>query len=110
MKKGDKNADKVNERVADYRIRSQRGGMKRVETTVASEDVNLIKDVAMVLRAGGPLAGELREVIRALLPGEQAQTAEQLLDFFQTSPLREEDRHIFEGLRERSAGRSIDFE
>lgn len=110
VKKGNKNADGVNKRVSEYHVSNQRGGMNRVETTVAAEDVNLINDVAKVLRVGGPLAGSLREGIRALLPGDQAQTGEQLIDFFQTSPLREEDRHIFEGLRERPTGRSIDFE
>ena len=81
-----------------------------METTVAVQDVKLIKDVAKALRDGGPLAGELRDGIRALLPDEQAQTGEQLIDFLQTCPLRDEDRHIFEGLRDPSSGRSVDFE
>lgn len=75
----------------------------------ATEDIKLIKNIAKVLSAGGPVAEKLREGIRAWLPWRQAQSGEQLVDFFQTSPLREEDRHIFEGLPERSIGRLVDL-
>jgi len=100
----------VSDRVANYRSRNQREGMRRVETTVSAEDINLIKDVAKALREGGSIAGELRLSIRSILPAEQAQTAEELLAFFRTSPLKEEDQHIFESERDRSTGRTADFE
>ena len=106
-----KNSDnKVSDRVSHYRIRNKREGMKRVETTVSAGDVNLVKDVAKVLRAGGPLAVELRQSIRSMLPAVQASTGEELLVFFQTSPLREEDEHVFDDVRDRSTERTVDFE
>lgn len=110
MKKPDKTAHKVSDRVAGYRARKDREGVKRVETTVPAEDISLMKDVATALRAGGPVATELRQGIRAILPGGQAQTGEQLLAFFRTSPLKEEDEHIFDDLRDTSPGRTVDFE
>lgn len=105
-----KSENKVRDRVADYRTRNQREGMRRVETTVSAEDIKLIKDVAKALRGGGSLAGELRLGIRSILPVEQAQTPEELLTFFQTSPLNEEDQHILGHERDRSTGRTADSE
>jgi len=110
-KKHDNASDQVNDRVADYRVRTEREGLKRVETTVSAEDASLIKDVAKVLRAGGPAADEIRTTLRANLPAKQASTGQELLEFFGSSPLRlDDDEHILDIERDRTSGRTADFE
>lgn len=109
-KKRDNSSDQVNDRVADYRVRTEREGLKRVETTVSAEDAKLIKDVAKVLRAGGPVAEEIRITLRATLPAKQASTGQELLDFFGSSPLRSDDEdHVLDIARDRTSGRTADF-
>ena len=110
MNSSDKPENKASERVADYRVRNHREGMKRVETTVSADDVDLIKDVAKALRGGGALAGELRLTIRSVLPPAQAATGEELVAFFRSSPLHEEDEHVLDIERDQSGGRTADFE
>ena len=101
----------VNERVADYRVRTNKQGLKRVETTVPEDDLDLIKGAAKVLRAGGPLASELRLAMLSVLPGTQAKTGAELLQFFQESPLLSDDEMtLFDIERDQSTGRTADFE
>lgn len=116
-KKNDNSSDKVNDRVADYRVRTEREGLKRVETTVSAEDASLIKDVAKVLRAGGPVAEEIRATLRSTLPATQARTGQELLSFFGSSPLRTDDAERLDEVerlmdieRDRTSGRTADFE
>ena len=111
MKRSNKDPDQVNDRVADYRVRTEREGLKRVETTVLAEDASLIKDVAKVLRTGGPVADEIRSTLRAKLPAKQAHTGQELLKFFGSSPLRTDDvDRLFDTERDRTSGRAADLE
>ena len=80
MNQEKKPENRVSERVANYRTRNQREGIRRVETNVLAKDIVLIKDVAKVLREGGSKASDLRQSIRAALPAVQAQTAEELFE------------------------------
>ncbi len=104
------NPNAVNERVANYRVRADREGLKRVETTVSAQDVNLMKDVARVLREDGDRAGELRDALRSLLPVRRARTGAELLAFFQEFPAAEEgEDEPVEFERDNSSGREIDL-
>jgi len=78
-----------------------------VETTVSTDDADLIKDVAKVLREDGVEAGELRRAIRSLVPTARAGTGAELLEFFQRSPLADETSSLE---RDSSGGRSADFD
>jgi len=102
---------RVGERMADYRLRTERGGLKRVETTVSVDDVLLMKDIARVLRAGGPVAADLRNIIQSALPARQAQTGRELLAILNSGiVLSEDEEKLFDVERDRSSGRSADFE
>lgn len=103
--------DRVNDRVATYRARTERAGLKRVETTVPMDDASLIRDIARVLRDDGERADELRAALLALLPARRARTGAELLAFFRRCPLAsaeaEEEAASFE--RDPSPGRTIDL-
>ena len=110
-KTNNNDSGQVNDRVADYRVRTEREGLKRVETTVSAEDASLIKDIAKVLRTGGPVADEIRTTLREKLPASQAHTGQELLKFFGSSPLRKDDgESLFDTERSRKSGRTADFE
>src|SRR5262245_52320845 len=47
-----------------HRTRLQKRGLRRVEVTVRSEDVELLRDVAAALRADGELARWMRNALR----------------------------------------------
>ena len=103
--------DRVNERMANYRARTEQEGMKRVETTVSVNDVALMKDIARVLRAGGPDASDLRNSIYAALPARQAQTGRELVEILLAGvELSPEEEELFTVERDRSSGRTADFE
>ncbi len=102
--------DKVNDRVASYRARADREGLKRVETTVSMEDVNLIKDVARILREDGERAGELRAALRPFLSARRARTGEELVAFFRRCPLASgPDEERVEFARDNSQDRDVDL-
>ena len=101
----------VNDRVANYRVRTDRKGLERLETIVSTEDVNLIEHVARILRENEAGAAELRTVLRSLLPTRRARTGEELLAYFQEFPRsRDDDDDAVEFVRDGSNGRIVDFE
>lgn len=102
--------DEVRERVTSYRARAEQNGLQRVETTVSMEDTRLIKDIAKVLRRDDDSADHLRASIRALLPTRQAVTGDELLAFFRESPWATEGDDLPLTERDRSTGRSADFD
>ena len=67
-------------------------------------DVELIRRLAIRLRAGGEQVERLRASVSAVLGFQPAQTGDELLAFFRSSPLVGEDLS-FE--RDRSSGRPV---
>ena len=106
----DRKIDDVRDRVADYRVRTERQGLQRVETTVMADDAHLVKNVAKAFRDGGPVAEELRHAIRSIVPSPRAETGEELLAFFRRSPLAEGYEETPSIERDSSGGRSADFD
>ena len=100
-------SDRRKSRVARHRTRVATGGSKRVEVTVPSGDARLVKAVARTLRAGGADAEHVREALQPLLSSSVARTGAELVAFFRRSPLVGTDLSLE---RDRSEGRSIDFE
>jgi hypothetical protein len=96
----------ANTRVARYRDRQARNGLRRVEVAVPIGDVALIRRLAGELRAGSETAAELRAAFAGPSRFKPTQTGDELLAFFRSSPLVGEDIS-FE--RDRSPGRSIDL-
>ena len=93
-------------RTARYRKRQAIRGTKRVEVTVPAADVELIRRLARELRTGGEQAERLRASVRSAFGYQPAQTGDELVEFFRSSPLVGEDLS-FE--RDRSPGRKIDL-
>jgi hypothetical protein len=93
-------------RTARYRKRQAFLGTKRVEVTVPTVDIELIRRLATELRTGGEHAERLRASVRSAFGRQPAQTGDELVDFFRSSPLIGEDLS-FE--RDRSPGREIDL-
>lgn len=98
--------DAADSRMARYRDRQARGGLRRVEVAVPLEDVALIRRLAGELRAGGEAAEQLRAAVGDQGAFRPAQTGAELLAFFRSSPLVGEDLS-FE--RDRSSGRPIEL-
>ena len=94
-------------RVGRYRIKAAAAGIARVEVSVPSEDVGLVKAVAGTLRRGGTAANELRKTLAPTMPPPRAKTGAELVAFLQASPLRDAD-FIVE--RDRSPGRPVELE
>jgi hypothetical protein len=93
-------------RMTRYRDRQTRTGLRRVEVAVPAEDATLIRRLASELRAGGEAAERLRAAVGHLDGFRPAQTGDELLAFFRSSPLVGEDIS-FE--RDPSPGRPIDL-
>ena len=93
-------------RVARHRRRLASQGLRRVEATVPERDTELVRQVADILRAGGPEAERLRQAVTSVTDEHQARTGEDLLAFFRSSPLVEADID-FE--RDRSPPRDVDL-
>ena len=89
-------------RTARYRERQGSRGTRRVEVTVPAQDVELIRRLASELRAGGEQAQRARARVGCGSDLRPAQTGEELLAFFRSSPSVGEDLS-FE--RDRSTGR-----
>jgi hypothetical protein len=68
--------------------------------------VELIRRLATELRTGGEQVERLRASVRSAFGFQPAQTGDELVDFFRSSPLVGEDLS-FE--RDRSPGREIDL-
>ena len=94
-------------RVARHRTRVTAGGSKRVEVTVPSKDITLVKQIAGVLRSGGGQAKRIRETLQPYVSAPRARTGAELVRFFRESPLVESDLQID---RDGSTGRSVDFQ
>lgn len=94
-------------RVARHRAKAAASGSQRVEVTVPAHDAPLLKAIAGALRSGGPEAKRVRETLLPMLSSKKARTGMELVAFFRASPLASAEL-TFE--RDRSAGRSIDFE
>lgn len=93
-------------RTARYRERQASLGTKRVEVTVPAADVELIRWLASELRTGGEQAERLGAAVRSAFGLRPAQTGDELVEFFRSSPL------VGEGLsfeRDRSPGRKLDL-
>lgn len=93
-------------RVARYRRKLSSIGAQRIEITVPVGDAALVRGVAVMLRAGGEQAQQLRERLQPILNPKVAVTGQELLEFFQASPLRGEDLLIE---RDKSTGRQVDL-
>jgi hypothetical protein len=96
----------VGSRVARHRRRQALSGARRVEATVPAQDVELIRRLATALRTGGERAERLRAAINAQWGYQPAQSGDELLAFFRSSPLVDDDLS-FE--RDRSSGRPIEL-
>lgn len=96
----------ANSRMTRYRDRQALTGLRRVEIAVPAEDAALIRRLASELRAGGAAAERLRAALGEPDGFKPAQTGDQLLAFFRSSPLVGEDIS-FE--RDPSTGRPIDL-
>ena len=94
-------------RVARHRTKVAAAGSRRVEVTVPAQDAPLLKAVAGALRSGGPEADRLRETLKPMVSSKTARTGTELVAFFRNSPLANTELSF---RRDRSAGRSIDFE
>lgn len=94
-------------RVARHRIKAAAAGMSRVEVSVPSEDVGLVKAVAGTLRRGGTAAAELRETLAPTVSPPPVKTGAELVAFLRASPLRDADLVVE---RDRSPGRPVDLE
>jgi len=93
-------------RVARHRRRLTGIGAQRVEITVPMMDAPLIRDIAAILRSGGESAQRIRDRLQPILQPRAAGTGQELLAFFQASPLCGEDLLIE---RDRSTGRQVDL-
>ena len=96
-----------NARVARHRIKAAAAGTARVEVSVPSEDVGLVKAMAGTLRRGGTAAVELRDILAATVSSPRAKTGADLVAFLRASPVRDVD---FVVERDRSPGRAVDLE
>jgi hypothetical protein len=66
----------------------------------------MVRGLAVMLRAGGEKAQQIRESLQPILKPKVAKTGQELVAFFQASPLREEDIQIE---RDKSTGRQVDL-
>ena len=94
-------------RVERHRLKNAANGIKRVEVSVPSRDVPLFKEIAKILRTGGPDARRLRTSLEPLAPFSKAKNGAELVAFFRTSPLIDADLDV---ARDRSTGRSSDLD
>ena len=81
-------------------------GAQRLEITVPAVDAAMIRELAATLRAGGEGARQLRDRLQPLLRPKTAATGQDLVAFFQASPLCGEDVRIE---RDTSTGRVVDL-
>ncbi|MEI8396199.1 MAG: hypothetical protein WCF85_15800 [Rhodospirillaceae bacterium] len=93
-------------RVARHRRKLTGIGAQRVEITVPLVDAPLIRDIAAILRAGGEGAQRVRDRLQPILQPRIAGTGQELVAFFQASPLCCEDLLIE---RDKSTGRQVDL-
>jgi hypothetical protein len=93
-------------RVAKHRSKMLAEGSARVEVTVPAQDVDLMKALARALRDGGDKSWCLRCALRDQLSPMRATTGAELVEFLRSAPLTEE----LPSVRERSTGRSADFD
>ena len=68
-------------RVARYRERQARSGLRRVEVAVPVEDVALIRSLASALRSGGGAAERLRATVGEANGFAPARTGDELRRF-----------------------------
>ena len=94
-------------RVERHRIKAAAAGIARVEVSVPSDDVGLVKAVAGTLRRGGTAADELRKILAPAASPPRVKTGAELVAFLQASPLRDAD---FTVERDRSPGRPVELE
>lgn len=89
-----------------YRQRLSASGLKRIEVTVPTGDAALVRRLVEVLRTGDETGEHLRRQVRSALGMLPAQTGEELVAFFRSSPLVGEEL-VFE--RDRSPGRPVEL-
>jgi hypothetical protein len=73
-------------RVKGHRRRQAAAGMKRVEVVVPAEDVEVIRDLATVLRTGSKEADRVRARLRRMAPAAKRGTGADIVAMFQNSP------------------------
>ncbi len=74
-------------RITLYRENNRRKGMTRLEVTVPLHDAGLVRRAAQTLRQGGRPASRLRGQLAESGDSGTARTPQELLAFFQNSPL-----------------------
>ena len=93
-------------RVARHRRKAAREGAKRVEVVLPAADVDLVRHVAAMLKAGGTTAQALRVALNNIVPTPPARTGAGLVAFFRSSPLVGVDLDFS---RDGSPGRDVDL-
>jgi hypothetical protein len=73
-------------RVKGHRRRQAAAGMKRVEVVVPAEDVEVIRALATMLRAGSREADRVRARLRRMAPVAKHGTGADIVAMFQNSP------------------------
>ena len=94
-------------RISRHRKRVAASGAQRVEVTIPSRDVPLVKALAGALRSGGEDAELIRRTLQPVLTPPRARTGAELVAFLRASPLTDAELPI---VRDRSPGRSIDLD
>jgi hypothetical protein len=98
--------DQVSARVALHRTKVAASGSRRVEVTVPNKDAALVKSIAESLRFGGKRAELIRESLKPIVTTTKARNGAELVAFFRSSPLAEEQLDIS---RDRSSGRTVEL-
>jgi len=93
-------------RLLEHRKRPLAARAKRVAVTVPAQDVQVIRDLAEALRAGGKRAIAARSAARPVVKKSGFRSGRELLEFFQNSPLAEVDLYLE---RDKSTGRPVDL-
>ena len=93
-------------RASRHRKRMASSGARRVEVTIPSHDVPLVKALADVLRSDGAKAELIRKSLHPVLTTSKAKTGAGLVAFLRASPLIETELPIE---RDRTTGRTADF-
>jgi hypothetical protein len=94
----------VARRVARHRERLARSATRRVEVTVPIQDVEAVRRLAALLRAGGEGAANARDRLGDLLPRTRTRSGGDLVAFFRASPLVGLELELE---RDRSPGRDV---
>lgn len=92
--------------MARHREKIATNGAKRVNVTVPSRDVLLVKALASALRSDGEEAKLIRESLQPMLVVPKANSGSELVAFLRSSPLTDTELPIE---RDRTTGRLTAF-